>query len=229
MNPITCSMAADLLPLYLDGCCSDDSCAALEAHMDGCPMCREQFTQLQRVFVPGVHAGDLDDDSTAVIAQTLSQKMRRRKRCLAVFGSLFAVLLVVFLVLVCKTMVILGAKATVGSAGYPASVVDLTERAVVCNVSDVGGYVFATSSARLVVTADTPPDTPVSVRLWQVRDARENTMVGTVDSEHKTCIFTNLPPETLYAITVDGAADMQIAVRSSLTFWEAFSLVLQGM
>ena len=25
MNPITCGMAADLLPLYLDGCCSADS------------------------------------------------------------------------------------------------------------------------------------------------------------------------------------------------------------
>lgn len=37
MNPITCGMAADLLPLYLDGCCSADSCAALEAHMDACP------------------------------------------------------------------------------------------------------------------------------------------------------------------------------------------------
>lgn len=232
MNPITCSMAADLLPLYLDGCCSEDSCAALEAHMDACHMCREQFTQLQRVLVPGSHgknAGDQDDDSTAVIAQALSQKMRRRKRCLAVVGSLFVVLLGVLLVLVCKTMVMMGAQATASSAVYPASVVDLAERAVVCNVGDVGGYVFATSSARLVVTADTPPDTPVSVRLWQVRDARENTMVGTLDAEQKTCIFTNLPPETLYAITVDGAADMQLTVRSSLTFWEAFSLVLQGM
>lgn len=39
MNPITCGMAADLLPLYLDGCCSADSRAALEAHMDACPAC----------------------------------------------------------------------------------------------------------------------------------------------------------------------------------------------
>ena len=41
MNPITCGMAADLLPLYLDGCCSADSRAALEAHMDTCPACRK--------------------------------------------------------------------------------------------------------------------------------------------------------------------------------------------
>lgn len=29
MNPITCGMAADLLPLYLDGCCSADGRAWL--------------------------------------------------------------------------------------------------------------------------------------------------------------------------------------------------------
>ena len=46
MNPITCGMAADLLPLYLDGCCSADSRAALEAHMDACPACRAQYAQL---------------------------------------------------------------------------------------------------------------------------------------------------------------------------------------
>lgn len=43
MNPITCGMAADLLPLYLDGCCSADSGAAIEAHMDTCPACRAQY------------------------------------------------------------------------------------------------------------------------------------------------------------------------------------------
>ena len=48
MNPITCGMAADLLPLYLDGCCSADSGAAIEAHMDACPACRAQYAQLRR-------------------------------------------------------------------------------------------------------------------------------------------------------------------------------------
>ena len=30
MNPITCGMAADLLPLYLDGCCSAAQLSALQ-------------------------------------------------------------------------------------------------------------------------------------------------------------------------------------------------------
>lgn len=93
----------------------------------------------------------------------------------------------------------------------------------------VGSYVFATGTARLVVTADALSDAPVTVRLWQVRETRENTMVATLDAKHRSCIFTNLPPQTLYAVTVDGAPDVQLTVRSSLTFREAFSLMLQEL
>ena len=56
MNPITCGMAADLLPLYLDGSCSADSRAALEAHMDACPACRAQYAQLRRDLTPAAAA-----------------------------------------------------------------------------------------------------------------------------------------------------------------------------
>lgn len=62
-----------------------------------------------------------------------------------------------------------------------------------------------------------------------VRETRENTMVATLDAKHRSCIFTNLPPETLYAVTVDGAPDVQLTVRSGLTFREAFSLMLQEL
>lgn len=54
-------------------------------------------------------------------------------------------------------------------------------------------------------------------------------MVATLDARHRSCIFTNLPPQTLYAVTVDGAPDVQLTVRSRLTFWEAFSLMLQEL
>lgn len=80
MNPITCGMAADLLPLYLDGCCSADSCAALEAHMDACPACRAQYAQLRRGLTPAAPAAE--DPGTDGIARALARKMRRRKRCL---------------------------------------------------------------------------------------------------------------------------------------------------
>lgn len=227
MNPITCGMAADLLPLYLDGCCSADSSAALAAHMDTCPNCRAQYAQLRRDLTPAATAAD--DPGTDTIARALARKMRRRKRCLRALGAVLGALLAVFLVFLGKTFVILGQSGSIASAALPAGAADLAGRAVSGSAEEVGAYVFATGTARLVVTADVLPDAPVTVRLWQVRETRENTMVATLDARHRSCIFTNLPPQTLYAVTVDGAPDVQLTVRSSLTFREAFSLMLQEL
>ncbi len=227
MNPITCGMAADLLPLYLDGGCSADSRAALEAHMDACPACRAQYAQLRRDLTPAAAAAE--DPGTDGIARALARKMRRRKRCLralcAVLGVLLAVLLAVLLVFIGKTFVILGQPGGAVSAALPAGATDLAAREVSGTAEEVGEHVFATGTARLVVSADAP----VTVRLWQVRETRENTMVATLDAKHRSCIFTNLPPQTLYAVTVDGAPDVQLTVRSRLTFREAFSLMLQEL
>lgn len=227
MNPITCGMAADLLPLYLDGCCSADSSAALAAHMDTCPNCRAQYAQLRRDLTPAAPAAD--DPGTDTIARSLARKMRRRKRCLRALGAVLGVLLAVFLVFIGKTFVILGQSGSIASAALPAGTTDLAGRAVSGSAEDLGAYVFATGTARLVVAADVLPDAPVTVRLWQVRETRENTMVATLDAKHRSCIFTNLPPQTLYAVTVDGAPDVQLTVRSGLTFREAFSLMLQEL
>lgn len=227
MNQITCGMVADLLPLYLDGCCSADSSAALEAHMDTCPACRAQYAQLRRDLTP---AADTEQDrGTDAIARALARKMRRRKRCQRALGAVLGLLLAVFLVFLGKTFVILGQPGGAASAALPAGATDLAGRAVSGTAEEVGAYVFATGTARLVVTADALPDAPVTVRLWQVRETRENTMVATLDAKHRSCIFTNLPPQTLYAVTVDGAPDVQLTVRSRLTFREAFSLMLQEL
>ena len=227
MNPITCGMAADLLPLYLDGCCSADSSAALEAHMDTCPNCRAQYAQLRRDLTPA--ADKAQHHGTDAIARALARKMRRRKRCLRALGAVLGVLLAVFLVFLGKTFVILGQPGGAVSAALPAGATDLAGREVSGTAEEVGEHVFATGTARLVVTADVLSDTPVTVRLWQVRETRENTMVATLDTKHRSCIFTNLPPETLYAVTVYGAPDVQLTVRSRLTFREAFSLMLQEL
>ena len=226
MNPITCGMAADLLPLYLDGCCSADSCAALEAHMDACPACRAQYAQLRRDLTPAAPAAE--DPGTDGTARALARKMRRRKRCLRALGAVLGVLLAVFLVFIGKTFVILGQSGSIASAALPVGATDLAGRAVSGSAEEVGEHVFATGTARLVA-ADALPDAPVTVRLWQVRETRENTMVATLDARHRSCIFTNLPPQTLYAVTVDGAPDVQLTVRSRLTFREAFSLMLQEL
>ena len=195
--------------------------------MDTCTACRAQYAHLQHELMPAAPAAD--DPCTDAIARALARKMRRRKRCLRALGAVLGVLLAVFLVFIGKTFVILGQSGSIASDALPAGAIDLAGREVSGSAEEVGTYVFATGTARLVVSADARPDAPVTVRLWQVRDTRENTMVATLDAKHRSCIFTNLPPQTLYAVTVDGAPDVQLTVRSRLTFREAFSLMLQEL
>lgn len=136
MNPITCGMAADLLPLYLDGCCSADSRAALEAHMDACPACRAQYAQLRRDLMPAAPAAE--DPGTDGIARALARKMRRRKRCLRALGAVLGVLLAVLLVFIGKTFVILGQSGSIASAALPVGATDLAGRAVSGSAEEVG-------------------------------------------------------------------------------------------
>ena len=138
MNPITCGMAADLLPLYLDGCCSADSRAALEAHMDACPACRAQYAQLRRDLTPAAPAAE--DPGTDGIARALARKMRRRKRCLRALCAVLGVLLAVLLVFIGKTFVILGQPGGAVSAALPAGATDLVARQGVklCHLVQLG-------------------------------------------------------------------------------------------
>ena len=47
MDKLNCQIVWDLLPLYCDGVCSEESAAAVEAHLEGCAHCRERRAQLQ--------------------------------------------------------------------------------------------------------------------------------------------------------------------------------------
>jgi uncharacterized protein YbaR (Trm112 family) len=43
MMDISCEVVRDLLPLYHDGVCSDDSRALVEEHLKGCPACQAEL------------------------------------------------------------------------------------------------------------------------------------------------------------------------------------------
>lgn len=44
---ITCEVVSDLLPLYHDGVCSDDSCRIIEEHLRDCEDCQRMFEKIQ--------------------------------------------------------------------------------------------------------------------------------------------------------------------------------------
>ena len=57
---LSCIVARELLPLYHDGVCSDESRALVEEHLDGCPDCAGILKELQgEVELPHESPDDL--------------------------------------------------------------------------------------------------------------------------------------------------------------------------
>ena len=80
---ISCNVAGDLLPLYVDECCSDDSRLLLEEHLIECQACGEKYERMKRkdYLSTSTEAGA---GQTARIT-AYAKKIRRRRtifRCL---------------------------------------------------------------------------------------------------------------------------------------------------
>lgn len=46
-EPLSCAVIRDLLPLYADGACSDETAALVEEHTGACPECRELLEKMR--------------------------------------------------------------------------------------------------------------------------------------------------------------------------------------
>ncbi len=87
MNPITCNVIRDLLPLYAEGEASADTQALVEEHLAVCPACAAQLEELKApLAVP------------PETEQRIMARLRRKRRNRLIRNSIIAVVLVVLLV-----------------------------------------------------------------------------------------------------------------------------------
>lgn len=80
-----CDVIRDLLPLYLDGVCSEESRRAVETHLAECPDCRAFFADLQEtenVAIPAFSAGQ--ELKKAASFQGVKKRLLRRQLLMAV-------------------------------------------------------------------------------------------------------------------------------------------------
>ena len=73
---LSCDVARDLLPLYHDGVCSDESRALVEEHLNGCPGCAAMLRQLRgEIELP--HESPDDQAALAQIERTVRKGKKR--------------------------------------------------------------------------------------------------------------------------------------------------------
>lgn len=107
----TCDMIQDLLPLYLDGVCSEESKKAIETHLSECSECKEFYTVMREAdgMEIDTHSAERERQKAASF-QTVKKKLLR-KQIIAAFTSV-----AILVVIVSATISIL--KGTIDIAEY---------------------------------------------------------------------------------------------------------------
>lgn len=91
---ISCKIAEDLLPLYLDNSCSEDSQAALEEHLKDCPSCRMKLNRMQSDITDEIHP-----EQSAPKLANYAKKVRHHRVRVAAFVVVVSILSSVVLAL----------------------------------------------------------------------------------------------------------------------------------
>lgn len=79
----SCGIIKDLLPLYVDGVCSEESRAAVDEHLAGCKSCKAELEELRKSW-------DIESAVDSERIDALSSQARFFKRKSAVVGTVFA-------------------------------------------------------------------------------------------------------------------------------------------
>lgn len=126
---VPCRLIEDLLPLYHDEICSQESRGLVEEHLPVCPVCQEKFTQLQQsVLCPAP-----DEEEAAALKRI--QRSWKRERKFA-FGRGAA--LMVFALALVIVIPLLAAFLTTPRYPVPAEDIQVSQ---VCQLED-GTVVF---------------------------------------------------------------------------------------
>ena len=85
---IKCEVIKDLLPLYVDGVASEESCALIEEHLKECEDCR-QYLELLREDMPDISEVSLADETASL--RKIKRRIRRNRVLVVLVTMVFAV------------------------------------------------------------------------------------------------------------------------------------------
>ncbi len=77
MEKISCSIAKDLMPLYMDGVLSEETTEVMKAHLEGCENCRKEYEIMEQEWkVPSTVK--LQEENKKMLKELKSQIKRKR-------------------------------------------------------------------------------------------------------------------------------------------------------
>lgn len=222
---ISCDMAGDLLPLYLEDSLSADSRAALEGHLESCPACRASLERMGRTLDTAAKASP--PEPAAPLADYARRVGKRRLRLFAL--SLAAMLVSAVLLTLCG----LAAEDMRRQANpyvfqVEPEVFNLTAGDLLVAAEEAGEYILYTNSQRIQVTARADRELEGTVTLWSMESMSSPIQTAKVSGKEAVCAFTNLTAAGRYLVICDGldGAAVTISEGRTVSFWHSLGRVV---
>lgn len=222
-----CSVVDDLLPLYVEDICSEDSRAALEEHLQECVSCREKLARMKN----GSIISDVKKKESQIQIIDYAKKIKRHRLKVGILAALISVFSACALFLCFLTVKDMYAQANPIIYKIEDGVHNLTDNALEISAEDVGQYMFYTNSSEISVTVQSKENVSGSVMLWNAADVTEWIQIGNIEGGSTSCTFTNLSASQRYKITCDGLDHAIITIHENrnISFWHSLKNVLSDI
>ena len=205
-----CGIIDDLLPLYVDGACSDESKAAIEAHLASCKACREKLERMQTKTV----VSEIVKSSGEITAVKYAKRVRKHRIKLAVGAVAISFIAACVLSLIFLTIKDMHDQANPVIHEVETGIYNLTSNDLEVAVVDVDDYIFFTNNEKIEVSVDKDSTYSGEVLLWNADDPNNPITIGygKITPKKRSFTFSNLSSAHRYRITCDGNEELILTI-----------------
>lgn len=209
---ISCEMASDLLPLYLEDSCSKDSKAALEEHLKTCPSCRAKLDRMRTSLTAELPLEKPEPDLTAYAKKVRGHRLRLA--ALTLLSVLVLSLLGAILFLTVQRMM---RQSSPTVYDIEPGTINLTAGSFQTTAEEIDQAVFYTNFQQIKVEVQGSGDFAGTVYLYNAENADSFIQVLHIDPRKMDGAFTGLSSHWRYTIRCEGLDGAAITVSEGRT------------
>ena len=221
----SCGIIDDLLPLYLDGACSDESKGMVETHLETCELCRKKLERMKTESAVPV--------SKSPEREIAGYARKVRRHCIRkmVGAVALCILAACLLTLIFLTVQDMYHYANPTIYDVEEGVWNLTSNDLEISAGAVDEYILFTNNKKIEVAVDESSDYSGEILLWNADDRNNPVTIlyGQITPDQNSCIFSGLSSAHRYMVTCDGNEDLMLTVTDGrhVTFFGSMTNVLE--
>lgn len=223
---ISCKIAEDLLPLYLDNSCSEDSRAALEEHLKDCPSCRMKLNRMQSAITDEIHP-----EQSAPKLANYAKKVRLHRVRVGVFVAFISIFSSAVLALGYLTIRDMYIQSSLVNFEVEPGTHNLVANDFETTAEEIEQYNFYTNYSQIEVTVQSNGSFQGTIMLWNAKDHNSFIQIHDINEKAASCTFTGLSSSNRYKITCDNLEGAKIIVGEgrTISFWNSLGSVLSDI